>query len=335
MARPTPSCSGARLRARPPRASAPGAPRSWRRAAAWAPSAAWTAWRWRRWRPGRRGCAAGPGAPAPHIWGMGGHARAPPQAARSAALDAQRWRTLAEVLRLAAGARALGAAAATRALAAAAGALDAAGQEALVPLLGCLRELVAGAACRPRWARWACRRGRARATASCWRPCWRRCCARPGRPWPTPGARSPPAASPPPSWSSRSRRSSSSWQTRPAGARPARRRRAPACPPARPRQQPTTSAVWRRAALHGPGGPLQWAAAQLLDVGARSPTTAALTALHLSALWLRCPQAAPAYVGAWLRLLLLSHADHGSAGHQPGLQVAPAPRPRPRRPPNP
>ena len=191
------------------------------------------------------------------------------------------------------------------------------------------------AACRPRWARWACRRGRARATASCWRPCWRRCCARPGRPWPTPGARSPPAASPPPSWSSRSRRSSSSWQTRPAGARPARRRRAPACPPARPRQQPTTSAVWRRAALHGPGGPLQWAAAQLLDVGARSPTTAALTALHLSALWLRCPQAAPAYVGAWLRLLLLSHADHGSAGHQPGLQVAPAPRPRPRRPPNP
>ncbi len=80
---------------------------------------------------------------------MGGHARAPPQAARSAALDAQRWRTLAEVLRLAAGARALGAAAATRALAAAAGALDAAGQEALVPLLGCLRELVAGAARAP------------------------------------------------------------------------------------------------------------------------------------------------------------------------------------------
>jgi len=53
------------------------------------------------------------------------------------------------VLRLAAGARALGAAAAAAALAAVAGALDAAGQEALVPLLACLRELVAGAARAP------------------------------------------------------------------------------------------------------------------------------------------------------------------------------------------
>ena len=62
--------------------------------------------------------------------------------------------------------------------------------------------------------------------------------------------------------------------------------------------------------------------AQLLSLGARSATAAALTALHLSALWLRCPQAAQAYPGTWLHLLLYSCEEAGGGGgFQPGLQA--------------
>ena len=80
-----------------------------------------------------------------------------------------------------------------------------------------------------------------------------------------------------------------------------------------------------RAALHGECGPLQWAVAQLLSLAARSATAAALTALHLSALWLRYPQAAQAYQSTWLHLLLYSCEEAGGGGgFQPGLQVSTA-----------
>ena len=76
-----------------------------------------------------------------------------------------------------------------------------------------------------------------------------------------------------------------------------------------------------RSALHGAGGPLHWAIKQLWGLAERSSTAAALTALHLTSLWLQHPQVALLYQGAWLRLLLYSCAEAACVGHQPGLQV--------------
>ena len=76
-----------------------------------------------------------------------------------------------------------------------------------------------------------------------------------------------------------------------------------------------------RCALHGQGGPLHWAIEQLWGLAERSPTAAALTALHLTSLWLRHPREALSYQDTWQRLLLYSCAEAAPVGHQPGLQV--------------
>lgn len=76
-----------------------------------------------------------------------------------------------------------------------------------------------------------------------------------------------------------------------------------------------------RCALHSQGGPLHWAIEQLWGLAERSSTAAALTALHLTLLWLKHPRVALWYQDTWLRLLLYSCAEAACVGHQPGLQV--------------
>ncbi|KAK9827989.1 hypothetical protein WJX81_005702 [Elliptochloris bilobata] len=181
------------------------------------------------------------------------------RASGMAALDTQRWHTLAAVVP--AGGRvgqALGPEAHARAFAAAYSALDTVNQEAMVPLLACLRILVALTERHP---------DRLPATLTA------------------------------------------------AAALIATYLDTALAPEL---FQCTDAAV--RAALHGEGGPLHWALEQLWGLAARSATAAALTALHLTALWLRHPQTALCYQGAWLRMLLFSCTENAVVGHQPGLE---------------
>ena len=70
-----------------------------------------------------------------------------------------------------------------------------------------------------------------------------------------------------------------------------------------------------RDALHGSEGPLCWLTQQLLGPGRRSPRILALTALHLSGLFLACPPVALLYQTEIQQLLLCDLKDSPSEVH--------------------